>query len=571
MRRRLLVVSAAFAVFASNAQAATYYVSRTGSDANSGTSPATAWQTIKRVNNASLAPGDTVLFQGGSTFGDATLMPPASGTPAAPITFASYGTGLAGLDGSSGAVWIADGRHDLVFQSLDLSSAGGGVFSDAGSGSVGVDDITVRNSRIHDTPNMGLQANSARDDGWKIQNDLFEHTGDSAVLLLASGTQVTGNTFRYTGENTSITYGKHAIYDKGPNTVIADNDFSHDTGGQEISIRFRGAQVYGNAIHDTGSAIAYFADDPTPGVIRIYDNRAWNITDYGFYYGGDSLSASASPVGVVLASNTFQFANASEAVNVWEAASADMTIANNVFTGSYGSALRTATGSGTTSEHNNDWFGAGRNVPSGSGDLRVDPTLSAPSYLAPSAGSPVDNKGSTSGAGVTYTAACDGQPLHYCGAAPDLGAVEYLALPLTPPPADTQAPSRPSGLAVTGAGTSWLTLAWKAATDNVGVAGYAVFVNGAKVATGSSLRATVGGLTCGTSYRIGVLAFDAAGNRSALASITGKAGACKTRYQTRKPRLSSWRSALRPKVRRGQRHRGHGHGQRARRPFAASR
>ena len=294
MFRRFLVVSAAFALFATNAQATTFYVSRTGSDSSSGTSPATPWQTIKRVNNASLAAGDTVLFQGGSTFGDATLTPPASGTSSAPITFGSYGTGMAGLAGTSGAVWIPDGRHDLVFDGLDLTSTGGGVFADAGGGSVGVDNVTVRNSRIHDTPNVGLQANKAVDDGWKVQSNVFEHTGDSAVLLLASGTQVTGNTFRYTGENSGIAYGKHGIYDKGPDTVIANNDFSHDAGGQAISVRFHGAQVYGNTIHDTGAAIAFFADDPASGVIRVYDNRAWNITDYGFYYGGDVVSASAS-------------------------------------------------------------------------------------------------------------------------------------------------------------------------------------------------------------------------------------------------------------------------------------
>jgi hypothetical protein len=27
---------------------------------------------------------------------------------------------------------------------------------------------------------------------------------------------------------------------------------------------------------------------------------------------------------------------------------------------------------------------------------------------------------------LTYTAACDGRPLHYCNGAPDIGAVEFL-------------------------------------------------------------------------------------------------------------------------------------------------
>ncbi|MGH2870529.1 MAG: hypothetical protein ACRDNK_23540, partial [Solirubrobacteraceae bacterium] len=38
----------------------TFYVSVSGSDSNSGTSPGQAWQTVGRVNRASLAPGDGV-------------------------------------------------------------------------------------------------------------------------------------------------------------------------------------------------------------------------------------------------------------------------------------------------------------------------------------------------------------------------------------------------------------------------------------------------------------------------------------------------------------------------------
>src|SRR5262249_5041856 len=43
----------------------TYYVSPSGSDSNPGTSPASAWRTVSRVNRADLSPGDAVLFQGG--------------------------------------------------------------------------------------------------------------------------------------------------------------------------------------------------------------------------------------------------------------------------------------------------------------------------------------------------------------------------------------------------------------------------------------------------------------------------------------------------------------------------
>jgi hypothetical protein len=76
------------------AMATIYYVSPTGSDSNSGTSAATAWQNISRVNqiSSSLQPGDKVLFQRGGTYrGKLTIS--SNGTAAAKIEVGAYGTG----------------------------------------------------------------------------------------------------------------------------------------------------------------------------------------------------------------------------------------------------------------------------------------------------------------------------------------------------------------------------------------------------------------------------------------------------------------------------------------------
>jgi chitodextrinase len=97
--------------------------------------------------------------------------------------------------------------------------------------------------------------------------------------------------------------------------------------------------------------------------------------------------------------------------------------------------------------------------------------------------------------------------------------------PAPPPPADTQAPTTPTGLTVTGQTTSGISLAWNASTDNVGVAGYNVY-NGGLDGTTSSTSFTLGGLTCGTSYTLAVEAFDGAGNRSAKATTAGSTSDC---------------------------------------------
>ena len=91
---------------------------------------------------------------------------------------------------------------------------------------------------------------------------------------------------------------------------------------------------------------------------------------------------------------------------------------------------------------------------------------------------------------------------------------------------DSTPPSQPTGLAKTGSTLTSVSLGWAASTDDVGVAGYSVFVNGAPVATTPATTFTVGGLFCGTSYTVAVDAYDAAGNHSSPGTITVSTAAC---------------------------------------------
>jgi len=76
-------------------------------------------------NQASLAPGDTVLFAGGQQFTDSTLTPSSSGTSSAPIKFGSYGTGRAVLHAGPGTdIYLPSGSHDFVFDNLELTGSG---------------------------------------------------------------------------------------------------------------------------------------------------------------------------------------------------------------------------------------------------------------------------------------------------------------------------------------------------------------------------------------------------------------------------------------------------------------
>jgi chitodextrinase len=89
--------------------------------------------------------------------------------------------------------------------------------------------------------------------------------------------------------------------------------------------------------------------------------------------------------------------------------------------------------------------------------------------------------------------------------------------------ADTTAPSAPTGLIATALSSSQVNLSWSPSTDNVGVAGYQIFRNGAQVATSSETSYSDSGLMASTTYTHAVAAFDQAGSvspQSASSSAT---------------------------------------------------
>jgi chitodextrinase len=125
-----------------------------------------------------------------------------------------------------------------------------------------------------------------------------------------------------------------------------------------------------------------------------------------------------------------------------------------------------------------------------------------------------------------------------------------LALTATRPTApmqssggDTQAPSVPGNLHVTGQSDTTVSLAWNAATDNVGVSGYRVSqANGAVAGTTASTSLTVTGLAPSTAYTFVVAAQDAAGNTSGnsnTVTVTTSAGSPTTNLAQGKPTSES--------------------------------
>ena len=106
-----LIYLSLFLFFCTSSYATDYYVSAAGFDSNTGTSPATAFQSIDKINSvmSSLQPGDKVLFRRGDVF-SGQINIAKSGTLASKIVFGAYGTGeipiISGAKKINAQAWI---------------------------------------------------------------------------------------------------------------------------------------------------------------------------------------------------------------------------------------------------------------------------------------------------------------------------------------------------------------------------------------------------------------------------------------------------------------------------------
>lgn len=87
----------------------TYYISNRGDNQNSGTSEGEAWQTLDKLEDVELQPGDSVLFEAGSVFQGFLHLEDVHGTKENPIRIGSYGEGNKPIINARGeGVWYQD-------------------------------------------------------------------------------------------------------------------------------------------------------------------------------------------------------------------------------------------------------------------------------------------------------------------------------------------------------------------------------------------------------------------------------------------------------------------------------
>lgn len=136
-----------------------FYVDATaGNDANSGLTPAEAWQTIGKVNGETFLWGDRVLFKRGETWvgGAVELRLTWSGAADYPITFAAYGTGALPV------LWMVfspSAQSYIALQDLDCNVNGGFAYA----GQLDLDHSALTNCTFRNATSHGLQLDSPCD------------------------------------------------------------------------------------------------------------------------------------------------------------------------------------------------------------------------------------------------------------------------------------------------------------------------------------------------------------------------------------------------------------------------
>lgn len=126
---------------------ATYYITLSGNDANDGKSEKNAWQTIKKLNELELNPGDSVLFKGGETFrGNLEFNSNDLGTTEKPAIISSFGNSKAIINADDASGIKAVNSQGIIISNLIVT--GSGSSSNKGSGIAFINDLPG-NIKLH--------------------------------------------------------------------------------------------------------------------------------------------------------------------------------------------------------------------------------------------------------------------------------------------------------------------------------------------------------------------------------------------------------------------------------------
>ena len=317
---------------AGRADAADYYVNPGGSDSAGGTSQASAWRTLARVNQASLRPGDRVYLAGGQTFTGTLAFDAAdTGTGSVPIVVSSYGSGRATIaagqssgvaayntagitisnidivgagrtsNSSSGIEFYADLPGNVTLAGIRIDNVGVSGFGKQGivigswNGATGFRDVSITGVLAHDNALAGIATYAAVPNvhqnvyvGYSSAYDnsgvpgLSTNSGNGIVLGNVNGATIERCVARHNGWLNTNVGGPVGIwtYDSTGVTIQLNESYenrtasSADGGGFDLDQNVSNSVVQYNYSHDNDGAGYLLAQEPAT------DAHSGNVVRY---------------------------------------------------------------------------------------------------------------------------------------------------------------------------------------------------------------------------------------------------------------------------------------------------
>ncbi len=247
-------------IAAAGAQARTFYVSQSGSDAADGMSPESAWKTIAKVNGTIFQPGDRILLEAGRTYAGGFVLRP--GFAADHVTLSTYGAGQATIRSDDlpcvSAINLADvhiNNLNCVGSGAIANSAFGIVVQNSLEGDIKLDGPTITRNSVRGYGDNGIMVSGARGASGFVNitissNTVHDVTGREANVHMDSACIRVSVDGAYPDPS-----GHHNVH-VSDNTVyncVGQPNAADNTGSGILLSEVTDAVITHNIVHDTGS------------------------------------------------------------------------------------------------------------------------------------------------------------------------------------------------------------------------------------------------------------------------------------------------------------------------------
>jgi parallel beta-helix repeat protein len=513
--RAFAVAVTAVSIFAISADAATYYVATNGNDSANG-SIGTPFRTLTKAAGV-VGAGDVVNVRGGVYKEKVQIT--AKGTANARILIQSHPGETAIFDG------VGSARNENVITLYQSSYVDLSRFEVRNAGQIGIcswgsNNVRILNNTVHHSYRNGIYV------GWDVfgvsydnvvdGNTVYNNVLENANRAFPNGGWATGVSMNYT-ERGRVTNNR--IYENDGEGIVTILSKYTLIEGNELSDNFsvgiyvdnsRFVKVNANLIYSTGNSRYFrtgypasgiataneFYDHALPSSDNTFTNNIVINSRWGFFYG--AYDAGGGLKNAIVANNTFYKA-ASTMIWIEKDSHANNVFENNIFYQVGGTGMLDVTGNGVT-YRNNVWYGAP--IAASSSDIIADPRFANPGgFKAADYKLTSDSPAVQSGRDLSTIVRDDffgiARPSTF-----DIGAHQFT----TAGGSTNTTPilSSPTGLAGTATSARSIELTWSASQINN--VQYAIYRDGAHVATVSSPQWTDSGLSANTTYTYQVTA-----------------------------------------------------------------